>query len=311
MRTFLTVLVIFLAASPLAAQGVTVRLSGDIVIPPGTVHDGSALTLNGRIQVDGTLRGDAMTMNGDVAVNGTVTGSVRTFNGDISLAPGAVVGGDVWSANGRVEMRPGARVRGRIRPSGVPPPDGPPPASRQGRVWGRDWWMGWPGLIRAAATFTFVAFIVLAAAVAALFPGPTRRIADAVHYSPGEAILAGILLWILLPPLAVLLAVSIVGIPLIAFLPFAVMLLALAGFAGVSRLLGDRILGGFQEQHAAALEAVVGAALLGVLAFIPGLGWVAIFLAVTWGTGAVLLLLLRRARGAPPGTSGVHATGPT
>jgi len=302
-RTIPIVLVILMAASPAAAQGFTVRLSGDIVVPPGTVHDGSAMTLNGRIQVHGTLRGDAMTMNGDVTVNGTVTGSVRTLNGDIFLAPSALVDGDVWSANGRVEMRPGARVRGRIRPPGFPPSAGPPPRPREGRVWGRDWWMWWPGMVRAAATFTFVAFIVLTALVAALFPGQTRRIADAAHHWPGEAILAGILLWILLPPLTVLLAVSIVGIPLIAFLPMAVMVVSLAGFAGVSQLLGDRILGGFQQPHATALEALVGAALLGVLIFLPGLGWVAVFLAVTWGIGAVLLLLLRRARGTPPAST--------
>ena len=39
------------------------------------------------------------------------------------------------------------------------------------------------------------------------------------------------------------------------------------------------------------------AAILGVLAFIPGLGWFAILLAITWGIGGVLLLILRRIRG--------------
>jgi len=157
-------------------------------------------------------------------------------------------------------------------------------------------------MMRAMATFTFIAFVALAAIIAALFPVQVRRIADALHRSPGESILAGVVLWILLPLLAVVLALSIVGIPLVVFLPFAMMLLSLAGFTGASQLLGDRILGGFEQRHSTALEAVVGAALLGVLAFIPGLGWLAIFLAVTWGTGAVLLLVFRRARGAPTST---------
>jgi len=302
-RTFMSAVIVLLAAVPAAAQGFTVRFSGDIVIPRDTVHEGSAITMNGRIQVDGTLRGDAMTMNGDITVSGTVTGDVRAFNGNILLAPTAAVGGDVWSANGRVDREPGAQVRGRVQPPGFPGSPGRPPMSRGNWDWGRDWWGWWPGMMRTMATFTFVTFVVLAALVAALFPTQTRRIADALHRSPGEAILAGVLLWMLLPPLAVLLAVSIVGIPLVVFLPFAVMLLSIAGFAGASQLLGDRILGGFQQQHATALEALVGAALLGVLVFIPGLGWVTIFLAVTWGIGAVLLLVFRRTRGAPPATT--------
>ncbi|MDP3703896.1 MAG: hypothetical protein Q8R78_05870, partial [Candidatus Omnitrophota bacterium] len=74
------------------------------------------------------------------------------------------------------------------------------------------------------------------------------------------------------------------------------MLVGIVGFAGLSQLIGDRLLGGFQQQHNTVLESVVGAALLGVLVFIPGLGWLAIVLAVTWGIGGVIVLVLRRVR---------------
>src|SRR3970040_1274778 len=171
---------VLLAAARAAAQGFTLRFSGDIVVPPGTVHDGSAITMNGRIQVDGTLNGDAMTMNGDVAVTGTVRGSVRAFNGDITLTSTAVVEGDVWSANGRIDRQPGAQVRGRVQSS------------------------------------------------------------TAACVSVG----------VVLAPLAVVLALSIVGIPVVVFLPFAVMMLGLAGLSGASQLVGDRLLGGFPQHHA-------------------------------------------------------------
>src|SRR3989442_14159638 len=106
--------VILLLAQPVRAQGLTVRMSGDVVIPIGTEQDGSVVTMDGRIQVDGTLQGDAMTMNGDIAVAGTVAGSVRTFNGSILLRPTARVDGDVWAVNGRVDRQPGAQGGGRI-----------------------------------------------------------------------------------------------------------------------------------------------------------------------------------------------------
>lgn len=314
MRTLLVVVIISLAAGPAVGQGFTMRFSGDIIIPRDTVHDGSAMTMNGRIQVDGTLRGDAMTMNGDIVVTGTVTGSVRAFNGNITLTSTAQVDGDVWAANGRVDRHPGARVRGRVQGSAVPPgptvtvPPAVPPAQPPSRPWPGPWgwWQWstwWPGVARVVATWTLISFIVMAAVFGAILPGQVRRIADVLHRSPGEALLAGIALWILLPPLVMALVVSVVGIPVVAFLPFAVMVIGLVGFTGVSQLIGDRLLGGFQQQHNTALEAIVGAALLGVLAFIPGLGWLTILLVVTWGIGGTVLLIVRRLRPAPGSAS--------
>ncbi|MGH2399244.1 MAG: hypothetical protein ACRDFA_04070 [bacterium] len=317
-----TVILLGLLASGVGAQGFTVRVSGDIVVPRDTVHDGSALAMNGQIRVEGTLRGDAMAMNGDVVVNGTVTGSVRTFNGNIVLGPTAVVEGDVFSANGRIDRAPGSRVRGQVQgpvivpppsvpvptpdptpapapgpaPEPIPPiaPDRAPPQIRSPPWPDSSWW--WSGLMRAVAAWTMVGFIILAGVLAAVVPVPIRRIADILHQSPGESLLAGVALWLALPPLAVALALSIVGIPIVAFLPLIVMLVGLAGFSGLSQLIGGRVLSGFQRQHNTLLEAVVGAALLGVLVLIPGVGWLAIMLAFTWGIGAVVLLLLRRVR---------------
>lgn len=307
MRTLLIVAIILLAAGSAAGQGFTMRFSGDIIIPRDTIHEGSAATMNGRIQVDGTLRGDAMTMNGDILVTGTVTGSVRAFNGNITLASTAAVGGDVWAANGRIDRQPGAQIRGRVQgsvatppgPTTTIPPAQPSPPRPWSGPWGWSWSTWWPGMARVMATWTLVGFIVMAAVFGAIFPSQIRRIADVLHQSPGESLLAGVALWILLPPLALVLALSIVGIPVVAFLPFAVMVVGLVGFTGASQLIGDRLLGGFQRQHNTALEAIVGAALLGVLAFIPGLGWLAILLAITWGIGGVLLVVIRRIRPSP------------
>lgn len=310
----LIVLIVLLAAGSAAGQGFTMRFSGDIVIPAGTVHEGSAVTMNGRIQVDGTLRGDAISMNGDIVVTGTVTGSLRSFNGNITLTSTARVDGDVWAANGRIDRHPLAQVRGRVQGSAVPPgPATVPPAQPSPRPWSGPWgwWQWstwWPGMARIIATWTLIGFILMAALFGAIFPSQMRHVAGVLHRSPGESLLAGIALWILLPPLAVVLAISVVGIPVVAFLPFATMVIGLVGFTGVAQLIGDRVLGGFQQQHSTALEAIVGAALLGVLAFIPGLGWLILMLVVTWGIGAVLLSIVRRLRPAPAPASGSGAS---
>lgn len=298
------------ASTAAAAQGFTMRMSGDVIIPAGTVNDGSVMTMNGRIQVDGTLQGDAMTMNGDVTVSGTVTGSVRTFNGSILLASTARVDGDVWTANGRVDLQPGSVVGGRIAEGWVfsgprerrgPVPGMPRPWNSMGQWASR-------AFFRALAGWVMIGFIVLAAAVAALFPQPIHRVSTVLSDLPGQALLAGVLLWVLLPPLAMALVVSIIGIPALAFIPLGVSVLGLVGFAAAAMLLGNRITEGFRWHIGPVPDTVVGAAILAVLALVPGLGWLAVFLAVTWGIGGILLLVFQRGRPlpapSPPSPSG-------
>lgn len=287
---------VLLLASPARAQGITMRMSGDVVIPVGTVQDGTVVTMNGRIQVDGTLAGDAMTMNGDITVSGTVAGSVRTFNGSILLTSTARVDGDVRTVNGRVDRQPGAQVGGRIGEGWV---FNRPRAPAFRRPWdGMGRWMSW-GFFRALAGWVMVGFVVLAAAVAALFPEQIHRISAALSETPGQALLAGVLLWVLLPLLIMALAVSVVGIPALAFMPLGLSVLGLVGFSAAAMLLGNRITEGFRWHIGPVPDAVVGAAILAVLGLVPGLGWLAVFVAVTWGMGGILLVTFRRGEKTP------------
>ncbi len=287
---------VLLLAAPVGAQGLTMRLTGNVTIPAGTVHDGTVVTMNGRVQVDGTLAGDAMTIDGDIRISGTVTGSVRTFNGDVFLAPTARVDGDIWAGNGRVDRQLGSTVGGRItegwvfgtpdaRPS--PAPTVPEPRAGVGQ------WMS-RAFFQVLAAWVLIGFIVLAAAVTALFPRQIQRVATELSDAPGQALLAGVLLWVLLPPMAMALVVSIVGIPALAFVPLGLSLLGLVGFAASAMLLGNRITKAFRWHIGPVPDTIAGAAVLAVLVLVPGLGWLAVFAALTWGIGGVLLLVFRR-----------------
>ena len=291
---------ILLTAVPAFAQGLTMRMSGDVLIPAGTEQDGTVVTMNGRIQVDGTLTGDAMTMNGDITIAGTVAGSVRTLNGNILLMSTAKVDGDVWAINGRVDRQPGARVGGQVGegPVFMRPRTRRVPGFRP--FGGMGQWMSW-AFFRALAGWVMVGFTVLAAAIAALFPEPIHRISTELSERPGRAILAGLLVWLLLPPLVLALAVSIIGIPALAFVPLALSVLALVGFSAAAMLLGNRITEGFHRRTGPVPDAVVGAAILAILGLVPGLGWLATAVAMTWGIGGTLLVIFRRHHNAPAG----------
>ncbi len=168
---------------------------------------------------------------------------------------------------------------------------------RLGRSWGFVWWPGaWLWVLAASAVF---GVLLLAVLVAILFPAQIERVASELATEPGLAFLAGVALWMVIPPLIVAMVISIVGIMAIAFLPFVLAVLCAVGVAGVSMFLGRRFSETLKRARDPVLETVLGAVALGVLVLIPGLGGVVFFLAATWGAGAVLVLALRRFRQAP------------
>lgn len=193
-------------------------------------------------------------------------------------------------------------------PPVMPPPQVTPlPPFAPQTPWNGMWHPWWSRVMRAVATMTLLGFIVLAALVTAVFPRQIRIVASTLFAAPGESLLVGLAVWVLLPPLGIVLAISIVGIPVAVMLPFIVAAVGLVGIAGVALLIGERIIGAFQRERSETLDAVVGAALLGVLAFLPLIGWLAVLVAVTWGLGSVIVLLFRRVRerpsAAPPAVS--------
>jgi hypothetical protein len=102
------------------------------------------------------------------------------------------------------------------------------------------------------ATFVRVGLVgLLAALMIAVLPAPVRRVADRVATEPWRAGFVGLAAQLLFVPLLVItvvvLAVSIIGIPLLLLVPFGLMAVALAlvmGFAGsacaVGRWIGER-----------------------------------------------------------------------
>jgi hypothetical protein len=126
------------------------------------------------------------------------------------------------------------------------------------RPW-RDWhWFGdtvrnpFGGSVDLLATFVRVGLVgLLAALMIAVLPAPVRRVADRVATEPWRAGFVGLAAQLLFVPLlvitVVILAVSIIGIPLLLLVPFGLIAVALAlvmGFAGsacaVGRWIGER-----------------------------------------------------------------------
>ena len=233
-----------------ANRNVPVVPPADVTAPP---HHRSARISLGRdlVIAEGERVDDAaVAILGSVTVNGEVNGDVVAVLGDVRVGPRASVRGNLTAVGGSVTTDPAARLYGgsnevaiRVPPVSVHMPDfmvGPggwrPPER----------WFAGMSLAWTALRLSLVA--VFALALAAIARRPIDRMRLQLRQAPLATTLVGVAAQLLLLPAviaaALFLLVSIVGIPLLALLPFALFALGLAwvaGFAAVAESLGERL----------------------------------------------------------------------
>jgi hypothetical protein len=128
---------------------------------------------------------------------------------------------------------------------------------------------------------------VIAVLIAVTFPGALTRIGAYLVNRPGLSALGGAAILLGFVPLCVLLAVTIIGIPLI---PVAVMLLValfLFGFTVSAAWLGERL--PFLQEKTPVKTAALGGVVFALVGLIPWIGTAALILAAAFSAGATLL----------------------
>jgi hypothetical protein len=183
---------------------------------------------------------------GSIRVDGEVRNDVVAVLGSVDLGPKAVVGGDVVSIGGRIRRAPGAEIHGNVTEVSI--------ADHRLNV---SPWLGtgipfffFDGVSAVPRLFGSVFRLALLALLASMALVLARRTVEAsaqrVRENPVQAVLVGVAAGILLVPVffltAFILAVSIIGIPLLLLLPFALLVLcflALAGFSGTAYAAGQ------------------------------------------------------------------------
>jgi hypothetical protein len=191
--------------------------------------------------------GQVVAVLGSAHIDGEVRDQVVAVLGSVNLGPKAIVRGDVVSVGGRVRRAEGAQILGAVTEVSLSEPNVginfEPLVDWRG-VYLFDRFAAFPRLI--GTTFRFL-LLVLLVCMALVVARPTveasaQRVAD----RPVQTTIIGMVAQLLLVPLLVLtvivLAISIIGIPLLLLIPFAVLallLLALAGFSGTVFAVGQ------------------------------------------------------------------------
>ena len=215
--------------------------------PPRQRSTGDRVRVFGNVVVNEgeEVSGQAVAVLGSVRIDGEVTQQVVAVLGNVDLGPHAIVRGDVVTVGGRLRKAPGARVEGnetevspgfgaRLNIPGVP-------------GWGPFQFGGFGPVTRLiGTTFRFVLLVIVACLAFVVARRAVDGAAERVAHEPLRTTLVGVAAWMLFVPVfvlvAVVLSISIIGIPLLLLEPFAVLfllLMAVVGFTGTASVLGQ------------------------------------------------------------------------
>ncbi|MBV9103115.1 MAG: hypothetical protein JO060_05955 [Candidatus Eremiobacteraeota bacterium] len=241
---------------------------------------------NDTLTSDDVVNGDLTIIFGDATCDGaTITGDVRTYFGHFESLNGCDVGGELQN------LAPAAFMA--LPFSGLDASD---------RML----------IEQNRHVFRHLAWAVVVLFAFLLFPLRVRVALERVEQHPGLSAAVGTLAAVAVVPLAILLLLSVIGIPLIV-VEFAALLACLwIGHAAVSVLIGRRL---FELLRPHTTPSPLGALLLGLLVVVAGellpvFGWVVMLLVGLIGLGGAILGFVREAAfthaqplapGVPPG----------
>ena len=201
-----------------------------------------------RVGEDEEVTGQVVAVLGSVRIDGEVGDQVVAVLGSVDLGPKAVVKGDIVSVGGHVRRADGSQVRGGVTEVSLADADArlhiAPWTGHVGRVSLFDGFGAFPRLV--ASTFRLLLLMLLGSFALLVARGTVEASAHRLVDDPIKATLVGIAAEILVAPVlfltAVILAISLIGIPLLLLLPFVVLfliVLALLGFSGTALATGQ------------------------------------------------------------------------
>ena len=287
-RTLIALVLVALAALLVPAAASAERkdqvvISGSVNVPKGKTA-GDIVIADGPVRIDGHVTGDVVAAAGNVTVRGRIDGDVLTFAGRLRLLEGARVHGDVSYGDEKPVIASGAKIDGKVKK-----------AKNKVGVGAFAWAIGlfiWLAVTGSA--------LILGILVVAFTPRAVEAAWEAAGGRTGATIGMGIALFLGFPLVALIVAATVIGIPLAGLLLLAVLPLYALGYVTSAWILGRRILTGRRDRF---VPFLVGLAILRVIALIPFLGGLAGVAATAFGLGALGLAAWRAGgagRAGPP-----------
>ena len=273
-----------------------ISISGGVVVAADEVVNGPVVSFDGPVTVNGTVNGRIFVADGRVTIRGHVTGSILVVHGDVLIS--GRVGDDVVALDGRITTREGARVNGDVQSR-----ERPDVAS--GTVTGDVKKLNvrnlFSGILIVFLIYLWIAVTLSVALLGFLFVLLFPRAADATAAAGRRfwpTVGWGALIGIVGPIFAVLVLVTIVGIPFGLGMLSALNVLAPLGYVASSLILGRLMVKGTSTGGRIGAF-FAGFGILRAAALIPAFGAIVWVLVCIYGLGALTQAAWRAGRGSP------------
>lgn len=242
---------------------------------------GSIHVLSRDLEIRGFVGGDIKGANENTIISGTVKGNVFLHTSNISILPDAIIEGDlVYISETQQSINP-QQVKGRIE-------------HRYPKGASKDFANQVQSTIRTASVITrlgyLLSFLLAGIVLILLFKKPYERASLLIQERPWYSIGLGVSIIICVPIVAIILMITIIGIP------FGVIALALYGILlytakiPVGIWLGSKI---FRGEKRLIIWFIIGTLILEAVSLIPLIGWLASFVTLAIGTGSTMIMLKR------------------
>ncbi len=264
-------LILLLAAVSAEARNIF-KIGSDVNVKPDQAVD-TVIGIGGQVTVQGLVEEDVIAVGGSVVLanESIVRGDVICVGGVIIRGADAQVFGDIAEINAaNISSAFSSVLRGDLE--------------------------GWSLIFNIISLCFFAVIFVLALILTLFIPRPLTAIVEEIQAFKLKSFLWGFLATLTIAPFFMLLAISIIGITLIPLI-FTLLLLAfILGYIASGKIAGNYVLTKVLRRQEKSLtgETILGLILLWVIGWIPYVGWLIKFFALTFGLGGVLLALFNR-----------------
>lgn len=290
----------------LLAAGGTVRVAGEVlqdarvvggeVVVSGTVSRNLSAA-GGRVHLTRSswVEGNVVVAGSEVVVSGPVGGSVRASAGVISVS--SPLGGSLEAAGGEIRLERGARVQGDFTYWSSEEAEIDRGAEVTGTVARTTPYAPEPEgftslLVGAALALKVVSTVSTLAAGLLLvffFPGFAERTVSTLKARPWSSAGAGFLVLVVVPVVCIILAVTVVGIPLALILGALYLITVYLSKIVVIYWAGGEVFSRFGRTAHRGWVYAVGLIAYTALTLLPLAGGVAAIIATLTGLGAIIL----------------------
>ena len=249
-----------------AIAGQTINIDSKSQIGSDASIAGNDINLSGRVGRDLSAAGATLDLNGQVGRD------VKSTVGKITLTKDAKVGGGIdYTSKTKISLLSDSQVAGNITQH--------QPKVRGGHI---------PSLLFFGTATVFIVIMLIGSALiaTALLPQFIHRVSGQGMRRPWIALLTGLGASVLMPMLFILLAITVVGIPLAILLLLSWLLINLSSGLFSAYWVGRRLWSG---QSNAMLLILAGSLILIALYLIPIVGVIVLVLAAWLGEGMLIL----------------------